>query len=73
VYTAGRWNSKSLVRLQGRRVLLNHAPPFVLWRAVRDAWRHRRAAMFAYVLVNEFGAWSGAIQYFTGLARHHGK
>jgi glycosyltransferase involved in cell wall biosynthesis len=73
VYTAGRWNSKSLIRNYGRRVLLNHAPPLILWHAVRDVFRYGRLSMFPYVLVNEFGVWSGAIQFFTGRARHFGK
>ena len=73
VYTAGRWNAKSLAHLHGRRVLLRFMPPFSLLRAIRAAWHHRRWALLPYVLVNEWGIWLGAWQFCFGRSRHFGK
>ena len=73
VYTAGRWNAKSLVHLHGCQVLLRYFPPLSLVRAAAAAWRHRRWALLPYVLVNEWGIWLGVWQFCFSRSRHFGK
>ncbi|MFI5208658.1 MAG: glycosyltransferase [Gemmatimonadales bacterium] len=62
VFASGRWAARSIMHLHGRKALVTYLPIFSLVRAVREAIRHRMAAMVAFVTVYELGIFAGLLR-----------
>jgi glycosyltransferase involved in cell wall biosynthesis len=59
VVALGRWGAHSIMHRHGRKALRSFLPPLIVWHALRDAVRHRSAAMAAYTAAYEWGVLTG--------------
>lgn len=61
VVALGRWGAHSIHHRYGAKALRSFLPPLIVARAVRDAARHRSAAMLLYTAAYEWGVFTGLV------------
>jgi len=57
----GRWGAHSIFVRHGPRAVRSFVPPLIAWHALREAFRHRSAAMLPYAAAYEWGVFTGLL------------